>query len=345
MRPKRDNVTLRDVALKAGVSVATVSYALNSSRGVGPELRDRVLVAAESLGYRANVLAQGLRAGSAKLVACIVSNLSNPLIAAAVESANRELAKRGYGTLIFRAGVSEPELSNAVTLAASYRAAGLLVIHPFAGRSRELQRWIEDDHAVTIAIHPHSGLYVDQVLMAGEDAARRAVRHLLHLGHRDIALVARSLSIEIYADVARGYQSALADAGLALRKDLLRSRERATDAAPETDLGYRETKALLKLSRPPTAIIGAHNKISIGVLRALHDEAVRVPEDMSIVSFDRMDWMTITHPNITSIGIDGTIIGVVAAKSIVSRMEGKVSEPSIIKLPLQLSVGASVKKK
>ncbi len=333
--------TLRDVAVLAGVSTATASHALNNTRAVGDATRKKVEAAATELGYRVNVLARSLKTGSSRLIGCIVANLSNPLIASAVEGLQAALRERGYGLLVYRAGIGGDEVSRGVDFALSYDAAGLFVIHPDVAASHTLSLWSEASRPLVLGVHPNARLGVDQVLMADGEAGFRATDHLIGLGHRRIALLTRSLRIDVYAAILAGYKAALAKSKIAFNRSLVGSRERYAEYG-EAELGERETARLLKLKVPPTALICAHNQIAVGALRALRMGDVNIPSEMSLIAFDQVDWMTATYPTITSIGIEGLKLGRTAGQQIMKRLEGWRGAPSTIELSLELTERESV---
>jgi DNA-binding LacI/PurR family transcriptional regulator len=342
-RPKKTphRKTLRDVAMLAGVSTATASHALNNTRAVGNITRKRVEAAATELGYRANVLARSLKTGSSKLIGCIVANLANPLIASAVEGLQAALRERGYGLLVYRAGIGGEEVSRGVDFASSYNAAGLFVIHPDVTVSRALSRWSESNRHLVLGVHPHAELDVDQIVMAEEEAGFRATSYLISFGHRRIAVLTRSLRIGVYASILAGYKAALSKSRIAFDKSLVGSREQSAEHG-EAELGQRETNRLLKLKPPPTAIICAHNQIAVGALRALRARDVDIPSEMSLIAFDQVDWMTATYPTITSIGIEGLTLGRAAAQLLMRRLEGWDGDPVTTELSLQLTERESV---
>lgn len=335
------SVTLRDVACRAGVSIATASHALNGSRAVSRDSREQVLQAVQALGYRPNVLARGLKAGTAKLIGCLVSNLSNPLIAAAIEGAHAVLRNSGFGLLVYRTEPETDDVSVGVDFAGSYNAAGLLVIHPEAGKSPALHRWCKHSRPIVLAIHPSADLAADQVVMADEQAAYQATRYLIALGHRRIALLSRSLQFDVYAQVAAGYRYAIIDSGLQLNPNLIRAPERRLERGAEHDIGYYETLNVLKIVCPPTAIVCAHNQIAVGTLKALRDQGIVVPTDVSILTFDDMDWMQINSPSITSIAIPGETLGKKAAEALLKRLDGTADPPKTTSLELELTVRES----
>lgn len=295
-----------------------------------------------ALGYQPNILARGLKTGTSRLVTCIVRSLSNPLIAEAVEGVDSVLRRHGYGTLVFRSGPSADDVSEGTEFAASYNSAGLIVFHPSAEHSTRLQRWVRSGNPTSFAIHVHPTLDADHVLMADEEAGYLATQYLLDHGHSNIALIIRSRSMEVYNSIVSGYLRALEQFGNGQETALVGAPTTVVGDISAQSFGYRQTLALLALPSPPSAILCAHNQIAIGVLRALREQNVSIPDDLSLLSFDRVDWMDVTTPQITSIGLDGAIVGQAAAEQILARIRGDAMPPRTTWLKLSLVEGMSV---
>ena len=338
----RKRKTLRDVALRAGVSTATASHALNNTRSVGELTRQQVLQAAKALGYQPNFLARSLKTGSSRLIGCVVNSLSNPFIAAAIEGAHTVLRKHGYGVLVYRTGPQASGVTDGVRFAESYHAAGLLVAHPQVSTSRALRRWVAGHRPLVLAIHPDPTLQADTVTMAHEDAGYDATRHLLDQGHRRVAMLSRPARLEVYALLMAGYQRALRDHGIVVEPALLRSDEQELLPDAQQELGYRETFQLLDLPQPPTAIFCAHNQIALGSLRALRERGVAIPKGMSLLTVDHVDWMRVTEPALTSIGIHGEPLGHAVAQALLDRLGGASSPPRTVRLRMEFAMRDSV---
>ncbi len=334
--------TLHDVARRAGVSTATASHALNGTRAVGAATRTRVQRAARALGYRPSIVARSLKTGSSRLIGCLVNSLSNPFIASAIEGLHTVLRRKGYGVLVYQTGLDPTAVTDGVEFAESYHAAGLVVVHPRAGESVALRRWIASGRGLVLAIHPAPRLGADMVSMAHEEAGYDATRYLVRQGHHRIGVLSRPTRLGVYRLVVAGYCRALREAGLRAERALVRAAERATLPDAQQELGYRETLALLRLRRPPTALVCVHNQIALGALRALRERGISIPKDMSLVSFDDVDWMRVTDPNLTSIGVDGRTLGQVVAQSLLTRLATPSAPPQAVGLRFELVARDSV---
>jgi LacI family transcriptional regulator len=324
------------------VSTATASHALNNTRSVGKAARQQVLDAAKALGYQPNFLARSLKMGSSRLIGCLVNSLSNPFISATVEGAHTVLRNQGYGLLVYRTGPQSSGVTDGVRFAESYHAAGLLVVHPRVSESRALRRWAAAHQPLVLAIHRDPTLAADTVTMAHEEAGYDATRYLLEQGHRRIAVLSRPTRLEVYALITAGYHRALRDQGIEPQRALLRCDERTTLPDAQQELGYREMLALLALPKTPTAILCSHNQIAIGALRALRERGLNVPKQISLMTFDHVDWMRVTEPALTSIGVHGDPLGQAAAHALLDRLAGAADPPRIIHLPMELAVRDSV---
>jgi LacI family transcriptional regulator len=315
---------------------------LNGTRAVSPATRKQVLHAARVLGYHPNILARSLKTGSSRLIGCLVNSLSNPFIAATIEGVHTVLRKKGYAVLVYQTGSESAGVTDGVRFAESYDAAGLVVVHPRVSESQALHRWIAAGRALVLAIHPASSLGVDTVTMAHDEAGYNATRYLLRQGHRRIAVLSRPTRLGVYGLVVAGYHRALREAGVEAERTLVRSGERVKLAEAQQDLGYRETFALLDLPKPPTAILCVHNQIAIGALRALRERGVSIPKHMSLMTFDHVDWMDVTEPTLTSIGVQGAPLGRAVAQTLLRQFTETPAEPRTVRLRLKLIVRDSV---
>jgi LacI family transcriptional regulator len=276
----KDPVTRNDVANHAGVSTAVVSYVVNEGpRKVAPETRDRVLEAIRVLGYRPNATARALRMGTTRTFGLITPDGGNPLFAELAKAIDREAAARGYVVLQTSAD-GDPETENAkITELVARQVSGLLLVAPTDDPA------LEDVEVPVIAINrvlPSTS----SVRPAYREGARRGVEHLISHGHRRIGLVIGGAG---HPERELGWREALAAAGLPEGPIARTTFSRGG--------GYRAGQTLLH--HEPTGIFASSDLQAIGVLRALHEAGVRVPEDVALVAFDGTRETEYTWPPLT----------------------------------------------
>ncbi|TCC42981.1 LacI family DNA-binding transcriptional regulator [Kribbella sindirgiensis] len=265
----KDPVTRNDVAEYAGVSTAVVSYVVNEGpRKVAPETRARVLDAIRTLGYRPNATARALRMGTTRTFGLITPDGGNPLFAGLAKAIDREAAARGYVVLQTSAD-GDPVTERAkIAELLTRQVSGLLLVAPTADPS------LDDVEVPVIAINRVLPT-VSSVRPAYREGARIGVEHLISHGHRTIGLVIGGAG---HPERELGWRDALAAAGLAPGPVAHATFSRAG--------GRAAGRELLASSDRPTAIFASSDLQAVGVLSALHEAGVRVPDDVAVVAFD-----------------------------------------------------------
>lgn len=280
--PKATPVTRNDVAQYAGVSTAVVSYVVNEGpRPVAPETRQRVLDAIRVLGYRPNATARALRMGTTRTFGLITPDGGNPLFAELAKAIDKEASARGYVVLQTGAdGDPATEQAKVAELLAR-QVSGLLLVAPNEAPD------LSDAEIPVVAINRVLPT-VSSVRPQYRAGARAGVHHLIAHGHRRIGLViggGRSGEREL------GWRDALRQAGL---DDGPIARTTFSRAG-----GYTAAQDLLEATNRPTAIFASSDLQAVGVLRALHEAGLRVPNDIALVSFDGTAETEYTWPPLT----------------------------------------------
>jgi DNA-binding LacI/PurR family transcriptional regulator len=323
--------------------MTTASYVLNRRGSIGTHTRAKVLQVAKDLGYEPNVLARSLRTGSSRVVGCFLPSLSNSFLAMAVEEAQDALGKQGLSVMVHRIHPEGSGLARGLEVLNGFRGCGLMIMQPDAQRFASLVRWASSGRPTVGLVYPDTALFQCNVVMDDEEASCMATRHLLQAGHRDVAIVSRPATLpRPYLRIV-GYQRALSEAGITIQADFIRQDERAGHPTPQQDLGYRGTKALFALDKPPTAIVCAHNQIGMGALLALRELGLHIPEKVSLIVFDHVEWLELVDPPLTSVGSDGRDLGATAARLLLEQLNGVLrKESSLVRLPASLISRRSV---
>jgi LacI family transcriptional regulator len=326
--------TIKDVAKYTGVSVCTVSHAIHGTRPVKPETRERVLIAAEQLGFRPNRLARGLKTKRTNTVGFLVSHVRVPSVGVLVTGAEEVLVAHGYSPILSCTHLrSSFELSALRTLT-DLRVDGLLATgcsEMFVSKMANF----DDFPVVLVHCHPESAS-VDHVDVDDELAIVTAMEHLLSLGHQHIGFVGRTSTRAMFAARRAGYNRALLAHGLSLHDTLI------CEVEPEPREVRLAMSRLLAGSPRPTALMVAHAQLSFEVLHFLREEGVRIPEDLALVGTGSDQWNDFVDPPLTRIVIPSLALGRAAANLLVSRLEGKSPEgPQSVLLDAPLLIGGS----
>jgi LacI family transcriptional regulator len=323
--PRR--ATLKDVARAAGVSQSTTSRALSGEGYVAPAVRERVVAAAEELGYVAHAMARSLRKQTSRAVGVVVSDLRNSFYAElAAGIANRARAHGYVMMLVDNEGLVEDELSAAKVFVAT-RAAGVIV----TPLSEAVPRYLLSQHIPVVEVdRQFAAGACDGVIIDNASVARRMTDHLVALGHRKIALLIDETEWTTGGERFAGYSAALREAGLPVEPDLLVPAGWDSEAARKTAIN------LLARRDHPTAVFAANNLLAEGVWRAASDLGLRVPDDLSIVSFDDARWMSMVTPGISAIAQDAVALGEAAMDRLLARIEDPDGPPRTVVLEAQI---------
>ncbi|MDX6234921.1 MAG: LacI family transcriptional regulator [Nocardioidaceae bacterium] len=325
-------VTLADVAAKAGVGAGTVSRVLNDRPKVSPTTRARVLAAIELLDYRPNPLARGLSTGRCQTLGVVVPFFTH---ASAVERLRGIVAAlRGsrYDLVLFNveSPVHRDEHFDALT--GRDRADGLLVLSmpPPPAHLARLRA-----AGVPIVLVDATGVGVPCVVTDDVEGGRIATRHLLALGHREIAFIGdetdNGFGFTSSARREQGYEEVLRAAGIRPRRSFIRH------GAHERDTAIHLASQLLKLRTPPTAIFASSDVQATGVLEAARVHGVRVPDDLSVVGFDDIELSA--YVGLTTVRQPLFDSGYLGARHLLDALEGRTHMVAAEHhLPLELIV-------
>jgi DNA-binding LacI/PurR family transcriptional regulator len=275
-------VRIRDVAERARVSTATVSRVLNHPDTVAPELRERVLEAVEELDFRPNRLARNFRRRRSDFVGVVVSDLSNPHFGVTVKHIENSARANGLRVLLCSTEEDPEREEGYLSLLADERPAGV-IIAPTHQSSGPVAKLLDQGIAVVAIDRPAGDSRADVVMTDHREIGRLATRHLLDLGHTDVAFIGGERRIYSVEQRYQGYVDEL-------RKHDLNPLEKC--AGFESDDGYRNVSQLLE-SKSPTAVVAATNVIGHGVLLGLRDRGCRVPDDVALIGIDDPLWASV----------------------------------------------------
>jgi LacI family transcriptional regulator, galactose operon repressor len=320
--PLKSKPSLRDVADRAGVAVSTASRALAGHPHVRSSLRERVVAAAQELGYERNGLAESLRRGSSRTVGFIVRDVSSPLIGEIVLGAERVLRQAGYALAVVNSE-GQPRLdAQAVRYFRQRTTDGLLLSLADETDSETLAElasltvpYIAVDRALGENAPP--AVYCDHFGGIGA-----AVRYLTGLGHRRIGLVAGPLELRPGREV-----------GLALRQFAEQRPDVhcAIEHGPFTgEFGEAAASRLLMSLNRPTALIAGGYDLLLGMLVSVRAYGLAVPGDLSIVTFDDSPVLQFFDPAITAISREPLEVGRRAGKMLLERLAGRQPVDEIV---------------
>ncbi|MFE1755490.1 LacI family DNA-binding transcriptional regulator [Streptomyces anandii] len=309
-------VSLKDVALHAGVSVKTVSNVVNDFPHVTEAMRARVQRAIDELGYRPNLTARHLRKGRTGIVALALPELGNPYFAELAAEIVDAAAAHDYTVLLDHTG-GRREREILVSHGFRTRVIDGLILSPIELEAEDLEERAEQVPVVLLGEREYDLPY-DHIAIDNVAAAREAVRHLLSLGRRNVAFLgARRGSSRPARLRLLGWREALDEAGLAADDRLIA----ATDGWGYAD-GAAAMAGLLDAGHRPDAVFAYNDLIAIGAMRVLHERGLRIPQDVAVVGFDDVVEGRFSAVTLTSVSPDKAFIARQAVESVLSRLGG-----------------------
>lgn len=313
-------VTVLDVARHAGVSQGTVSRVLTGKNWVSEDARLKVEAAVKALGYVPNAMAQNLKARRTNTVAALVSDMSNPLHGEFLVAAEERLRAAGYLLLVANTHGHSDQEQALLSLFRSGRADGLMIAT--SDETDEGTREAIRTTRLPVVFHDREPNELGDAIVVDHYAGAHAVtRHLVELGHTRIAVLTPPSIIRPGRERVAGYVHALEEAGITHDPQLVRT------LGASSDLSFSEVKALLKLGKPPTAVISLGTRMLAGVLTAVDSAGLAVPRDISIVGVGDTDLLRLHSPPITSVRWDIPHCGRLAAELLLERMDVSAGTP------------------
>ncbi|MCS6881596.1 MAG: LacI family DNA-binding transcriptional regulator [Oscillochloridaceae bacterium] len=308
--------TIKDVAQRARVSTATVSYVLNGTGAVTEATRQRVLEAVEALNYRPHHAARSLRTRARTLGLVLPADspgLADPALAELVAGLAEGAAALGYGLLLASAEPEVAEAELALELVATNRVDGLVLLEPRVDDARAAR--LVAAGAPCVCAGPSVAPGCAALGYDLEGGAREATRHLLALGHRRIALIALPSDLAASEPFTEGYLQALASAGLVPDPALV------IEAGISEDGGITAMQELLALPEPPTAVLAAGDALAFGAMHALRDARLAVGGDISLVGMGDLPLAAHTDPPLTTLRAPRRALGRALARRLALLVE------------------------
>ena len=297
---------LLDVAQAAGVSLRTASRVLNDDPRVAPATRQRVREAMLELRFEPDAMARSLRAGTDTAVGFVVESIADPFFAGVIDAVELEMSRHGRSVLVTSTRRDPGWERDVIGRLVARRVAGLLLC-PTAGD----HSWLGTRVPIVLIDRPAPGLSADLVEIDDHRAAFDAVAHLIAYGHRRIAYVGDTPAIATSAARLRGYRDALAGHGLEADEELVNYGCATSRAAAEA------VSALIARPRPPTAMLSATTRASLGVVPALHSAG---RTDIALVSFGDFPMADALRPAVTVVDHPGHEVGRAAAARLLARL-------------------------
>jgi LacI family transcriptional regulator len=324
-----DHVTIVDVAREAGVSYTTVSRVLNDKGNVKPETRERVLTAMTRLGYVVDQRARSLAGGRSQVIGLLVHDVGTSYIGEIIRGIDAELASAQYDLLLYTTHRRKTKESAHVITLTRGMADGLLLVLPRdPGAYLEILRQLRFPHA--LVDHQGGDEEAPAVAAANWRGAYKATEYLIELKHRRIGFITGAMDQICAQDRLAGYKTALTDHGIAFDPELVYEGD---FFQPQ---GYAGASVLLELPHPPTAIFASNDVSAFGVMEAVRDHRLRIPDDVSVLGFDDIPQAAHVHPPLTTVRQPLEEMGRTATRMLLEHIKDPLRLPERVELPTEL---------
>lgn len=330
-------VTIKDIASAAGVSISTVSRVVNGNYPVSKEVREKVEEVMRRLDYRPNAIARSLRSQKTNLVALVIADLSNPFFMEIAKGLEERMAEMGYHLVIASSGGKVKKERELLDTLIEKRIDGL-VIASSDNSGDQINKCMQAGIPVVLVDRIIPDVSASQILWDDEEYAYRLTRHLIENGHREIAVVNVTLTNPNGMRRLEGYRKALREAGILENPRFISPSNFSSQEA------YEFIRTVMEGENRPTAVFCANNIMLQGTLQALRDLGLSVYEDVSVVVFGNPECNRYISPLITAALQDTMAVGQAAGDILKRAIMKKESVREQIVMKSELLMGGSVKK-
>ncbi len=338
---KKSVANIRELADFIGLSITTVSRVLNGKAEtyrISSKTKERVLKAAKEHNYIPNKIARGLKTDKTETLGLIIPDIANPFFADIAKSIEMEARSKNFSILLFDSNEDinvERELFN---LLQGHKVEGI-IIAPVGTEFEHLVEVYETGLPMVIIDRYFPDVDLPYITSDNYQGAFDAVNHLISMGHKNIACIQGIKDSQPNKERVLGYIQALKKHHIPLDKSFIIGENFSTEN------GYKQTRILFSQDEPPTAIFALSNLISLGVIKALTEIGLKIPEDVSLISYDEQPYSAFMETPLTTIEQKKSEMGQLAVNVIINKIENKnYSKKSLnIKLKTNLIIRSSVK--
>ncbi|WP_373231090.1 LacI family DNA-binding transcriptional regulator [Cohnella sp.] len=296
--------TIYDVAREAGVSIATVSKVMNDKGKISQERRREIIAIMERLHYQPSVIASALTGKHTYTIGLLIPDIANPFfgeVARAVEDRGHQL---GYSVIICSTDNKDERIEQYISVLKQKRVDGIMI--GTGMENTDILRQLSGSMPIVVIGREVPAVSVHTVVADDWHGGRLAAEHLLRLGHRRMAVLSEIISVSSSRERLQGFKQRLTEEGIEMTDNHVKlCKHRVED-------GKREAAELLVRADRPTAIFCCNDLLAVGALQAAKEAGIRVPSELSIISFDNTILASVTDPPLTSIAQPMEQLGAVA---------------------------------
>lgn len=330
--------TLKDVARASGVSTATVSRVLSGNGYVSKEVRKRVESVIVQLHYQPNGIARSLRSAKTQTIGVLVPDISNPYFMDLIRSFEEVVSAENYNIVIGSSSEKPEKEKKLIEVFLEKQVDALVLATSRDEISDSVQRCQQQNVPLMLVDRSISGLEVDTIVEENVNGAYELVKYLIAAGHRKIAIINGTSPISTVLERQRGFELAMKDHHLPIPDGYVQQ------GGFNQESGYILCKRLLKLGSPPTAIFCSNNFIAVGLIVAVNELGLSIPEDISVVSFGELLVPELIRPRLTAVIQDPVRVGSITGRLLLEKLErDSRSNVESITLSTHIRLGDSVR--
>lgn len=324
-------VTIKDIARKLGVSVTTVSKALNGHPDISQKRRDEIMRTVEAMNYVPNAIASNLRQSKSRFIGLIISDNSNPYYSQLIKGAETEISSHNFQTIIFN---NNEDIERELQLIRNLKMVNVagVVITPARSNAASIELLKKFEIPFVLANRFVKRGSDNYVVADDIEAARMATSYLLQKREWDIAFINGDEKISAAEDRRKGFVQAHSEYRRTVNNKCI-----ITGALNQVD-GYESARKLLSQHRPPLSILCFSDYVATGVLGYLKDAGINVPGEVAVMGFDNIDLFSFWSPRLTTVDIPEYEIGKRSVEMLFDVISGEAKSPQRIVLPPALVI-------
>lgn len=324
--------TIKDIARLCGVSVSTVSRAINHHPDINKETLDKVQAVIDETGFVPNNSARNLKRSESNSIALLMKGIENPFFTDVMDAIEKRADELHYGLIVRRVGLREDEVKKALLLEKERKPKGIIFLGGGFEHNEKLVKQLGVPvlfSTVSVGDKSKTPLF-SSVSVDDFQAGYLAAEHLISLGHRKIAILTEELSVSSIGLLRyRGYQKALEDNGLSVDEVLVRQISSDDDCYTMKN-GYLATKRMIEKQVEFTAIFCIADRLAVGAYRALSEAGLSVPYDISVVGFDGLEIGDYLQPKLTTIVQPAARLGRETVNLLVEQIEDDMPPENLV---------------
>lgn len=336
----KKTASLKDIAQRLGVSIATVSRALQGRSSISKSTRIKVEEAAREMNYSKNFIADSLRSGSLPIIGVIVPHGVTLFYSSVLDGIEHVAAQEGYAVICMNSHEQYDEEHRNVQSLAGLHVAGIIAsITQETADSAHFDILSEEGTPVVFVARDINNSRYSSVVADSVEAARKATHHLASQGCRRIALLCGPDRLRMVAERKHGYIEALHELHIPVRPEYV--------AYSDIDMlsAINATEAILNLPEPPDAILALNDTLLFGAMRTIRRRGLSMPGDMALMGFSDVEYTNDVSPALSTIEDQSRLMGETACRTLIAHIRDVRLKPTRIIIPTIQRIRESSKKK